>query len=252
MGPLVFRERPARTAHAVFCAQNPTPMRYRGPRLNKLLLWTMMACMVLLPGCLTIEENYTFKKDGSGAMEYVVDMSEMAELLKDLPGDKGKDAMGPGNADLDAQLKDLKALPGIKKVKLKKEKDGFVQRMSFQFADITALNAALNTLKRDSTGSNHEYFRWEGNTLVRTTDAHTRQLTSGMGGESGDTTDATGILKMMHYKFDMRFADELGEVKVAEGVLQEPDGPKRIKLSTDWSVIDTNPAALDMRITLKK
>ncbi len=208
--------------------------------------------MLLLQGCLTIEENYTFKKDGSGTMEYVVDMSEMAELLKDLPGDKGKKGLGPDNADMDAQLSELKTLPGIKKVKLKKEKDGFIQRMSLQFADITALNAALNTLKPDSTGAKHEYFRWDGNTLVRTTDAHTRNMTSGMGGESGDSTDATGILQMMKYTFDLRFADELGDVLVAEGMTKEADGTKHLKLNTDWSVIDKDPSALDMRITLKK
>ena len=127
-----------------------------------------------------------------------------------------------------------------------------VEDRALQFADLTALNAALNTLKPDSTGAKHEYFRWEGNTLVRTTDAQTRQMTSGMGGETGDSSDATGILKMMRYKFDLRFADELGDVQVAEGMVKEPDGTKHIKLNTDWSVIDKDPSALDMRITLKK
>jgi hypothetical protein len=230
----------------------PMVMPTNPTKVTGILPWTVLTLILLLQSCLTIEENYTFKKDGSGAMEYVVDMSEMAELLKDLPGEKGKKGPGPDNADLGDQLSALKALPGIKKVKLKKEKDGFVQRMSFQFADVTSLNSALNTLKPDSTGAKHEYFRWEGNTLVRTTDAQTRQMTSGMGGESGDSTDASGILKMMRYKFDLRFADELSDVQVAEGMVKEPDGTKHIKLNTDWSVIDKDPAALDMRFTLKK
>ena len=144
-------------------------------------------------------------------------------------------------------------MPGIKKVKLKKEKDGFVQRLSFQFQDIASLNGALNVLMPDSTATGpFEFFKWEGNTLVRANNNHAKQVTSGMGGETGDSTDATGILKMMRYKFDMRFAEELGDVQVAEGVLKEPDGAKRMKLSTDYSVIDKDPGALDLRITLKK
>lgn len=227
-------------------------MRTKPAFLRSVSAIAVLCALFLLQGCLTIEENYVFKKDGSGSMEYVVDMSEMADLLKDLPGDGSKKGLGPDNADMDAQLAQLGSLPGIKKVKLKKEKDGFIQRMSFRFADIGALNAALNTLKPDSTGAKHEYFRWDGNTLVRTTDAQTRKMTSGMGGGTGDSTDASGILKMMHYKFDLRFADELADVQVAEGMVKEPDGSRHIKLDTDWSLIDKDPAALDMRFTLKK
>ena len=57
---------------------------------------------------------------------------------------------------------------------------------------------------------------------------------------------------MMRYKFDLRFADELGDVQVADGVVKEADGTKRMKLSTDFSVIGNDPKALDMRVTLKK
>jgi len=50
----------------------------------------------------------------------------------------------------------------------------------------------------------------------------------------------------------MRFAETLSDVQVAEGVVKEPDGAKRMKLSTDWSVLSADPNALDMRITLTK
>jgi len=212
----------------------------------------MLTLLLVLQGCLTIEENYIFKKDGSGAMEYVVDMSEMAEMLKGIPGTKDAKDEGPGKMDLEEQLAKLKALPGIRKVKLKKEKDGFVQRMSFQFADVGSLNGALNELMRDSVGGPHEFFRWEGNTLVRTNNGYNKKMTTGMGGETGDTSNMDGVLKMMHYKYDLRFAEEVGDVQVAEGVVKEADGAKRMKLSTDYSVIGQNPAALDLRITLKR
>lgn len=214
----------------------------------------MLVIVVILQGCLTIEENYTFKKDGSGSMEYVVDMSEMAELMKGLPGAKEKDkGEGMGKLDLIENINKLKAITGISKVKVKKEKDGFIQRLSFRFTDLTALNGALNEIIHDSTGLGpKEFFRWDGRTLVANTRGRTKGMGNSMGGGSEDSTGAEGMLKMMHYKFDLRFAEELGDVRVGEGVLKEPDGTKRMKLSTDWSVLDKDSTALDMRFTLKK
>ncbi len=226
-------------------------MRPKGSFLRSALPCTVLCLLFVLQGCLTIEENYTFKKDGSGTMEYVVDLSEMAEMMKGFPGaaDKNEDM---GKMNMFDNVERMKKLPGIKKVKLKKEKDGFIQRVSFQFKDVASLNGALNVLMPDSVAGPCEFFKWEGNALVRTTNHYPKQMTSGTGGETGDSTDPTGILKMMHYKFDMRFAEELADVQVAEGVLKEPDGTKRVKLSTDYSVIDNDSTALNLRITLKK
>lgn len=215
---------------------------------GKNLPWMMTVLVLLLQGCLTIEEHYVFKKDGSGTLEYVFDASEMGEMLKGFPGSKD-DKDGMKENDLSDKIGALKAIPGITKVKHKKEDDGWVQRMSLRFANINALNAALNELDADSTSADHTYFKWEGNTLVRTTGHETGDMATGMGG-SGDST--TAILKEMHYKFDMKFADELGEVKAADGMVKEMDGTKHVKLSTDWSMIKDDPAALDLRITLKK
>jgi hypothetical protein len=207
--------------------------------------------LVLATGCLTIEENYAFKKDGSGSMEYVVDLSEMADLMKGLPGSgEGKDD-GAGAMDMKDNLAKLKELPGVGKVKLKQEKDGFVQRLSFRFADVNALNRALNTLMPDSSGLQHDFFRWEGNVLVRTNNQHAQELGNGMGGEPGDSTDMTMLLQSMHYRYSFKFAKDIADTRVAEGVTKEPDGSNRVKLSTDWSVITKDPQALDLRIELK-
>ena len=54
------------------------------PRNTRLL--ALLALLVAFTGCITIEENYTFKKDGSGTMEYVVDMSEIGDMLKAMEG----------------------------------------------------------------------------------------------------------------------------------------------------------------------
>jgi hypothetical protein len=218
----------------------------------------VLGLIVLFAGCLTIEENYTFKKDGSGTMEYVVDMSAMAEFMKSMEkmgdGKADKEKKGLDGMEMSGTVDQLKTLTGIKKVKLKKEQDGYVQRISFSFKDIAALNAALNALMPDSTGAKQEFFHWDGNTLVRTNNSHALGLGKDMSaGEDGaDSASAMGILQSMQYKYSFAFANEVSGTEQVEGMVKESPDAKKVKLSTDWSVIMKDPKALDLRITLNK
>ena len=219
-----------------------------------------LALVVLATGCITIEEHYTFKKNGSGTMEYVMDMSSMAglkdvmdksgDLEKERKKDKKKDD-GPMASGLEGKAEQLKALAGIKRVKRKDEQDGFIQRISFAFADLEALNRALNVLMPDSTGAQQTFFRWEGNTLVRTNNQYAKTMGGDMAGDS-DSTDLAGILESMKYKYSFKFANEVKDVKLADGVSKESPSAKKLELATNWSVIMKDPEALDLRITLDK
>lgn len=224
--------------------------------MTRTRLFGLFLLFIAFTGCITIEENYTFKKDGSGTMEYVVDMSEIGEMMKafeslDKSNGKSKDD-GMGEMDLKDEVAALKGIPGIKKVKVN-DKEKFVQKLRFQFADVTALNAALNVLMKDSTGTTHTFFTWEGNTLVRTNNDHAKQIGMGMGQEDpADTTDMTQVLASMKYNYSFAFADAIASTSSAEGVTKENPDPKQVKLGTDFSVIATNANALDLRIELKR
>lgn len=224
--------------------------------LRSLRLLAPLALLALITGCLTIEENYTFKKNGSGTMEYVVDLGALGELMKSMKEMGDKDAKKDGGMDeldLADEVDKLKSVPGIKKVKMKQEKDGFVQRISFSFKDIDALNGALNVLMPDSTGKKENFFRWEGNTLVRTNNRHAEELGGDMSDkEDNDSLDMTGMLRSMQYKYSFAFADEVTGTDVVEGMTKESPSAKKVALSTDWSVIMKDPRALDLRITLNK
>lgn len=217
----------------------------------------LIAVAVLFTGCLTIEEHYTFKRDGSGSMEYVVDISEMMNLFKGLEGLAGKEGKDKDGSDDDADLTqhvdELKKIPGIKGVKVKKEEDGARQRLRFKFKDLAALNRAMNQLMPDSTGVPTEFFRWDGSTLVRANNLHAQDIGQEMGsGNEPDSSDATMILQSMKYRYSFTFADAIGSVEKADAVAQELPTPKQVKLDTDWSVIMSDPKALDLRITLQR
>lgn len=210
--------------------------------------------IIILTGCLTIEENYTFKKDGSGTMEYVVDMSAVADLMKSLEGlGDGKSKDAPNDAmDLVSDGAALKAIPGIKKVKIKKEKNGYVQRLSFAFQDLASLNAALNVLMPDSTGTTTEFFRWDGNTLVRTNNQHAVELGKDLAkeDEADSTAGALAILESMQYKYSFNFPRTVADAPVAEGMNKVAPNTKSLQFATDWAQITQRPEVLDLRITL--
>ena len=224
--------------------------------LHMLRRFAIPAVLILsFSACLTIEENYAFKKDGSGTMEYVVDMSALADMMasmEKMSESIGGEDDGMGEMDMKAEAEKLKTVPGVSKVKVN-TKEKFVQRVSFKFRDIAALNGALNVLMPDSTGLQHTFYTWEGNTLVRTNNKHATDLGSDMGQDAGtDSMDPTAFLQSMHYKFSFKFAQPITGRELAEGVVQESTGNKELKLNTDWSVIMKEPKALDLRITLDK
>ncbi|MBL7964860.1 MAG: hypothetical protein JNM31_13570 [Flavobacteriales bacterium] len=211
--------------------------------------------LLVLSGCITIEENYSFRKDGSGQMEYVVDLTVMGEMMKDLGsmmGNEGKEKDKVSVSefmDMSERIPALKKVGGVSKVKLKKEKSGHVQRVSFRFKDLNALNAALNVLMPDSTGNAHKFFAWDGETLVRTTNKGATTL----GGDAPPDEEGEGadeVLKSMHYKFAFTFQSEIADASLPEGVQRSAPSPKQLRTDTDWSVIMRDPHALDFRITL--
>ncbi|MCW5897682.1 MAG: hypothetical protein KIT10_00300 [Flavobacteriales bacterium] len=210
---------------------------------------------VLLAGCLTIEEHYTFKKDGSGSMTYVVDMSGLGEMMNSFGDMGGTPQDDMGTMDLSAEVGRLKTVPGVSKVKLDAKKK-WVQKISFNFKDVTALNAALNELLKDSSGVRQDFFRWEDGTLVRSNNRHAHELGAGIAaGEDGGDDDEFGMnamLESMKYRYSFKFARPIGQVSSADGVLRRTTGTKEIGLETDFAVISRDPSALDLRITLDK
>ena len=206
------------------------------------LLLLGLALVLVLSGCLTIEEHYTFKKNGSGTMEYVVDMSELGELISvfdafDTTGESATQGQ-MSTLDMDEEVEALKAISGIKKVKLTREKE-WVQRLQFGFKDIEALNAALNVLMPDSSGVPHEFFRWEGNTLVRTNNRHAYELGAGMSEmdageqEEGEELDPDPILETMKYRYSFKFANDIAEATTVEGVQRENVSGREAPTRTD-------------------
>lgn len=219
----------------------------------------LLASLLLFTGCITIEEQYTFRKNGSGSMTYVVDMSELGSMMESFSesGEAGSGMADVGAMDMSREVEALKVIPGVGKVKLDGRKK-WVQRISFDFKDVDALNAALNELMRDSSGVRQEFFRWEGTTLVRTNNRHAYELGAGLArgqddgeeDEEEEALDMSMMLESMKYKYSFKFASDIVQVEPAPGVNRQQKG-RELVLDTDFAVIGADPNALDLRIVLK-
>ncbi|MFZ1664149.1 MAG: hypothetical protein WBO28_10470 [Flavobacteriales bacterium] len=207
----------------------------------------LLAILFLATGCITIEEHYKFHEDGSGSMEYVLDMTAMRELVRSMDLEGKNKHEDQGELDLEAQAQQLNGVEGLEHVRFKARKDGYLQRIFFDFKDLAALNRALNVLMPDSSGTQTEFFQWEGNTLVRRNNRHADEL-----GGDPDSLETEEVLRSMKYKYSFKFARGVEEARVAEGMSKESPSARRLELATDWFAIAKEPTALDLRITLGK
>ncbi|MEL6194901.1 MAG: hypothetical protein AAFR66_22765, partial [Bacteroidota bacterium] len=134
-------------------------------RLTLLLLLSLS-----LSSCITIIESYTFHKDGSGQMEYIVDMSEISALMKMGGGmEEQDDLMGQSKEELD---KKLAGIQGISNATTFFDEDEYMFTVSFDFSSPDALNQALNDVLQIK--SEEKIFHWNGSMISRKHQADTQ------------------------------------------------------------------------------
>lgn len=119
---------------------------------NSLKSLTALAFLLMMLGfssCFDIYEEYQFNADGSGKARIEMDISKMYGLLEgmgsalDSTGDGGSmeemDAMFTDSKDIDA----IKGIPGISNVTNISNAETKMVGLTFEFANIEALNTAL-------------------------------------------------------------------------------------------------------------
>ena len=124
----------------------------------KKIIWIIIALLTIsLTSCITIEEHYTVKRNGSGHMEYIIDMSEMASMLEMFSEGQGESegedgnpldglTEGFGGADIGDLSDKLKGMEGISNVTQIKGESELYMGVSFDFKSIDALNGAVASL----------------------------------------------------------------------------------------------------------
>ena len=184
-----------------------------------LLIVLSFAYLWVLNSCITIEENYTFKKNGSGTMEYKMDMGKMMEQmgqLMDMSQMEGGNPLGKSASfkEVEGQLKNI---AGISKVKTVEDNKKYIYSISFKFKNLAAMNEAMNLIMLKKTKDDPEFFtfvRKEGNRYYyqNSQSSGAMQDISGMFGGEMDSEYAVSSLESFKYNVTMNFPAEVDAV----------------------------------------
>jgi hypothetical protein len=117
---------------------------------------------LFLAGCLHVEEQVTFRKNGSGTYVINLDMSEMKgmmDMMKSMADDPSASEMeGAGDfTQLGQQLSSVKAsiegIQGISNVRETNDTSSFKFGYAFDFSNVDALNRALRIINKEKYDS---------------------------------------------------------------------------------------------------
>jgi hypothetical protein len=213
----------------------------------KRILTLALAICLLFTSCITITEELFLEKNGSGTYVTTVDMKKMQEMMEMVkqfaPGDSvtqmGSAMMKPFGDSLQQMLGELSSIKGITDVKNERVDSGTF-RISFRFANITALNQAMRKKQKDQGKDAYSFskkdFSFYSSSIAENMGSMSelgglmdemsgKDTTLNMNGENINLKEAMGMLKMMDmgakYRTVYHFPSEVVEFSNKDAKLSE-------------------------------
>jgi len=171
--------------------------------------------LLFLTGCITIFEKYKFNKDGSGSMEYIIDMSELYEMMGAFSDSTEEIETSDMDVTLREALPELEKIPGITKVELTGDITKYVAGIRFDFKDVIALNKALAIVLENEEGSVAvvKYVEFNGKTFIRNGQtSHEFNKEDLLGSEELDEESTKMIMEGMKYNISVEFQKPVKKV----------------------------------------
>lgn len=230
--------------------------------MKQLFFLLLVASTMLMSSCITVSESYTFKKNGSGSMEYFVDarefMAQVGTLLSaqgDAPNSENPLGESFSTAKMGEKLKNIKGISGIKV-----EEDGKkgIFKLNFKFKNIQTLNDALNQMlnSKEEGAAYHTYFTKNGNEITRSQAPKAGMSVADLVGEEGGENEqyAITMLEGMKYKIGMKFASDVQAAYISNDNSNEElkiEG-NEVKIQANFKEItELGSQVLDSRVILK-
>jgi hypothetical protein len=203
--------------------------------MKTLSLLVLTIGLFFLSGCITIIEKYTIHANGSGTMEYQIDMSKMYETMASF-----SDSTGAVEApEIDQSMRDaipgLEAIKGISNVEQTGDITRYVAGIKFDFTDAKALNQAMAVLfkGKESTTADAKYVDIKGKTFTRfalTSEEFNKE--SLLGSEELDAETMKMVLESMQYKLFVNFDKPVKKVTTKATYIKED---KSVSIETNFS-----------------
>lgn len=206
---------------------------------------------IIASSCLTFEESYSFNKDGSGTMEYTIDMSEISSMIKMA---QAMDTTGEvQEITLEDKIDKIKDINGITGVMDQSDSEKGILKLSFDFKDLDVLNEALIYVLNDGNApAGFKYFTREGKTIHRRYHAAQNGL-PGLDelGDDENAAQAMAMINSMEYTVNLNFVRPVAVVYATAEVDIEGAGSKSVSLNTNFKDILEDSENLGMSVVLR-
>jgi hypothetical protein len=207
--------------------------------------------LLFLTGCITIIEKYTIHKDGSGSMEYIIDMSEMYEMMASFTDSTEENETMALDQSLREALPALTNTNGISNVELTGDISHYIAGIKFDFKDSESLNLALAVILQgeESSATPAQYIEIKGKNFTRfsltSKEFNKEDL---LDSQEFDAETTKSILESMKYKISVSFDKKVKKVTTLATYTKEDN---TVEIEADFSDIFDNTDILKTTIKTK-
>ncbi|MCB0835603.1 MAG: hypothetical protein KDE26_02045 [Bacteroidetes bacterium] len=223
----------------------------RAPLFFRSLIPVMVfGSMIPLSSCLTLSESYEFKKNGSGSMTYLIDMSELVAILKIAESNESEEKISTQFSFTELGEK-IEEIEGVSQVKVLDDPENYKFGVTFKFKGIEPLNQALNSiLITNPKDKKHDFFKMEGNTIIRTHLINKNVLTSQL--EGSDIPDQNfSLMESMLYKLNFSFPKPVKVVYSSAEAEMVGKKNRKVNIEASFKTLLDDETALNTSIVLK-
>ncbi len=212
--------------------------------MKKLGLIGVSVTFLLLTGCITIFEKYTIKADGSGTMEYLIDMSEMYEMMASFSDSTESMETDEIDKSMRESLPLLNSIDGVSNAVLTGDAAHFIAGIKFDFKNATALNKALAIVLEgeETAGKEIQYVAIKGKKFTRFSNTskefNKEEL---LGSQELDKETTKMMLESMKYKISVTFEKTVKKVTTLATFTKEG---KTVDVESNFSQIFDNTEIL--------
>ncbi len=213
------------------------------------LLVILALLMLFQSGCLTITEKYKVNRDGSGSMEYTIDMSGMQSFMQAF---SDSTMQGSHMMEIDQSFRQilpyLAATQGISNAMLTGDPGNFVYGIKYDFDDQQALNIAMAVILNEEDEHRSQFVELGKKRFIRYP-LTTKEITDGKlfgGKDSSENSLALQIMDEMNYKISVMLPKRVKKVSSGAGITQEND--RKVIINATFSQIVNNNEILRTEI----
>jgi regulatory protein YycH of two-component signal transduction system YycFG len=215
------------------------------------ILFLLLGVSLFLSSCLTVYEKFEINKDGSGTMEYLIDLNNLYNMLESFGGDSAmSNGMGISES-FDELIPSLSATEGISDLVLTGEPTKYIFGIKFKFANESSLNMAMALLMDEHDNSN-KYVSISKRKFIRyhkTSEEFSLSNIFGDEKEGIDSTMVAGMLTEMKYNISVTFPKKIKKVSTKSDF--EITDDKTIEIKTDFLRMLENNKVLETTILTK-